>query len=201
MSRRVSSLIAMMVVLASMLVSSNNAPSSAEVDKLYDYTICLTTQHLERQFKFKGSQLEDKIDRLDADVYVKDDEENASPYKSMWYAQGKPLGLEMFNQLAVEKGHGVCLRVKHKTAQPSQAEVKAAANAILRMWVDARLNQSAVIVVKVPGDSFYSIIDDLRNQGMDVAPELELGADSKDSMTLLIESDSVGQKHQRLTYR
>lgn len=201
MSRRVSSLIGMMVVLASMLVSSNNAPSSAEVDKLYDYTICLTTQHLDRQFKFKGSQLEDKIDRLDADVYVKDDEENASPYKSLWYAQGKPLGLEMFNQLAVEKGHGVCLRVKHKTAQPSQAEVKAAANAILRMWVDARLNQSAVIVVKVPGDSFYSIIDDLRNQGMAVAPELELGAEGNDSMTLLIESDSVGQKHQRLTYR
>lgn len=200
MSRRVSSLIAIMIGFASMLVSSN-APSSAEVDKLYDYTICLTTQHLERQFKFKGSQLEDKIDRLDADVYDKDNEENASPYKSLWYAQGKPLGLEMFNQLAVEKGHGVCLRVKHKTATPSQAEMKAAANAILRMWVDARLNQSAVIVVKVPGDSFYSIIDDLRNQGMDVAPEAELGVEGNDSMTLLIESDAVGQKHQRLTYR
>lgn len=201
MSRRVSTLIGMMVVFVSLLCSTNNAPSCAKIDDLYDYTICVTTQHLERQFKFKGSQFEDKVDRLDADVYDKDNADNAAPYKSLWYADGKPMGLEMFNKLAVEKGHGVCLRIKHKTATPSQAEMSEAANAILRLWVDARLNQSAVVVVKVPGDSFYSIVDDLRTQGMEVAPENQLGADGDDAMTLLIESDSVGQKHQRLTYR
>lgn len=201
MTRRALSLITMMGIFAGLLFSTNNAPSSAQEAKLYDYTICVTTQHLDRQFKFKGSQMEDKIDRLDANVYDKDNEENSSPYKSLWYSQGKPLGLEMFNHLAVERGHGVCLRVKHKNANPSQAEMKAAANAILRLWVDARLNQSAVVVVKLPGDSFYQIIDDLRNQGMDVAQKAELGGEIAESMTLLIESDAVGQKHQRLCYR
>ncbi len=201
MSRRALSLIGMFVVFISLLFSTNNAPGCAEVNTLYDYTICITTQHLERQFKFKGSQLEDKIDRLDADVYDKDNEQNKAPYKSLWYSQGKPLGLEMFNTLAVEKGHGVCILIKHKTSAPTQAEMKAAANAILRLWVDARLNQSAVIVVKVPGDSFYSIIEDLRNQGMEVALEVQNGADVNDPMTLLLESDAAGQKHQRLSYR
>lgn len=199
MARRISSLITTILVLVSMLASSN-ATCSAKVGDLYDYTICMTTQHLERQFKFKGSQFQDKIDRIDADVYDKDNEQNATPYKSLWYSQGKPMGLEMFNRLSVEKGHGVCLRIKHKTNNPTQEEMKAAANAILRLWVDARLNQSAVIIVKVPGDSFYTIIEDLRNQGMDIAQEPN-GWDVNEPMTLLIESDAVGQKHQRLAYR
>ena len=197
MARRVLSLIGMMIVLVSMLVSSKSSTAHADEIALYDYTICITTQHLERQFKFKGSQLENKIDRLDADVYDKDNEENAAPFKSLWYSQGKPLGLEMFSPLAVEKGHAVCLRIKHKTSSPSDAEMKAAANAILRLWVDARLNQSAVITVKVPGDSFYTIIDDLRNHGMEAAPELERGLDANETMTLLIESDPVGQRQSR----
>lgn len=203
MSRRVSSLIGMMGILASLFIGSTNiAANSAGEDPFYDYTICVTTQHLERQFKFKGSQLEDKIDRLDADVYDKDNEQNAAPYKSLWYAQGKPLGLEMFNQLAVEKGHGVCLRIKHKKENASQDEMKAAANAILRLWVDARLNQSAVLTVKVPGSSFYTIIDNLRQQGMETSPESNEDAGNiNESMTLLIESEDAGQKHQRLTYR
>lgn len=201
MARRVLSLIGMLVVFFSLQFSSNNTANCAQLDDLYDYTICITTQQLERQFKFKGSQFEDKIDRLDVDVYDKDNEQNANSYKSFWYAEGKPLGLELFHPLAVERGHGVCVRVKHKTQSPTQAEMRAAANAILRLWVDARLNQSAVIVVKVPGDSFYTIVDDLRNQGMEVAPEVPNGADVNEPMTLLIESDSVGQKHQRLAYR
>ena len=201
MSRRVLSLIGMMAVLTSLFFCNINAANSANEDTFYDYTICITTQHLERQFKFKGSQFEDKIDRLDADVYDKDHEENSAPYKSLWYAQGKPLGLEMFNQLAVEKGHGVCVRIKHKTQNPSEAEIKAAANAILRMWVDARMNQSAVIVVKVPGDSFYSIIENLRNQGMTAASEAGDAEQNNEPMTLLIQSESAGQKHQRLAYK
>ncbi len=200
MDRRISSLIKMTVIFIALLVASSNLSGFAKVGDLYDYTICITTQHLERQFKFKGSQFEDKIERLDADVYDKDNEHNAAPYKSIWYSQGKPLGLEMFNRLQVEKGHGVCIRIKHKTANPSQSELKAAANAILRLWVDARLNQSAVIIVKVPGDSFYSIIEDLRNQGMDVAQEPN-NWNINEPMTLLIESDAVGQKHQRLAYK
>lgn len=200
MARRISSVITTILVLVSMLIASSNAASSAKVGDLYDYTICMTTQHLERQFKFKGSQFQDKIDRIDADIYDKDNEQNATPYKSIWYSQGKPMGLEMFNRLSVEKGHGVCLRIKHKTNNPTQEEMKAAANAILRLWVDARLNQSAVIIVKVPGDSFYTIIENLRNQGMDIAQEPN-GWDVNEPMTLLIESDAVGQKHQRLAYR
>lgn len=200
MSRQVSSLIGIMVVLVSLFISSSNMSSLADIDELYDYTICITTQHLERQFKFKGSMLENKVDRLDADVYDKDNEGNAAAYKSLWYSEGKPLGLEMFNRLAVERGRGVCLKIKHKTQNPSQAEMRAAANAILRLWVDARLNQSAVIIVKVPGDSFYSIIEDLRNQGMEPAAPVQNGTENN-PMSLLIESDSAGQKHERLCYR
>ncbi|MBX9686982.1 MAG: hypothetical protein K2X27_09785 [Candidatus Obscuribacterales bacterium] len=201
MLRRVVSLIEMTFVLVLLLLNTGNAAKSANEDTFYDYTICVTTQHLERQFKFKGSQFENKIERLDADVYDKDNEQNSVPYKSLWYWQGKPLGLEMFKHLPVERGHGVCLRIKHKTSNPSEAEKKAAANAILRLWVDARLNQSAVITVKVPGDSFYSIIENLRLQGMDVAAEAKDGEDINESMTLLIESEAIGQKHQRLAYR
>lgn len=201
MTRPILSIIGMVAVFTSLLLASNNNPGCAQVAELYDYTICITTQHLDRQFKFRGSQMEDKIDRLDADVYDKDNEQNAAPYKSLWSSQGRPLGLEMFNQFAVAKGHAVCMKIKHKNANPTDGEMKAAANAILRLWVDSRLNQSAVIVVKVPGDSFYSIIDDLRNQGMDVAAEVQNGEDINEPMTLLIESDAAGQKHQRLAYR
>lgn len=195
---RLVSVISILIALISMIFVSNNAPTRAEGNTLYDYTVCLTTQHLERQFKFKGSQLENKIDRLDVDVYDRDNEQNAAPYESLWYSQGRPLGMELFNKLQVEKGHGVCLKVKHKSSG-SDDEIKAAANAIMRLWVDTRLNQSAVIIVKVPGDSYYLFIEYLRNHGMTNAPEVENGLEVNAPMTLLVQSESSGQS-QRLAY-
>ncbi len=196
---RLLTLVGLLVALAlSMLLAS--MPTFGADNPLYDWTVSITTQHLERQFKFNGSRMENKVDRLDVDIYSRDNEKDASSYESMWYYEGKPLGLELFNQFGVEKGHGICIQIKHKTDTPTDAELKAAANAILRVWLDAHLNQSATIIVKVPSNSFFQIVGDLQNQGLDSAPEVPGGQDVNAPMSLLIQSETTGQR-QRLSYR
>src|SRR5947208_3542065 len=113
-------------IIAAVMLSicgPTSAPTYAEEAPLYDWTVSIKTQHLERQFKFEGSRLKDKVDRLDADIYYRDNEKEANPYESMWYYEGQPLGLELFNKFFIQKGQGVCIRIKHATANPTDAEL------------------------------------------------------------------------------
>lgn len=198
-SIRLAQIVGAVGVFFLMLFGLTASAGHAQEHKLYDWTVCITTQHLERQFKFKESRFENKVDRLDADIYYLDHENEANPYESLWYCDGKPLGLELFNRFSVEKGHGICIRVKHKNGDPEESEMKAAANAILRVWVDARLNQSASFVVKVPASSFYQIVDELRMQGM---TRLQNPTDItvNDPLTLLVQAESSGAS-ERMVYR
>ncbi len=189
-----------MLIALALSTAASTIPTYADQGPLYDWTVSIRTQHLERQFKYAGSKISDKVDRLDADIYDRDNEKNARPYESLWYFEGKPLGLELFNRFFVERAHGVCIRITHKTATPAESELRAAANAILRVWVDAQINQSASFIVKVPSNSFYTIISYLQNMGMERGAELPPEQLATTPMTLLVQSELPGQE-QRLTYR
>lgn len=169
--------------------------ADAEQAPLYDWTVVVQTRQLERQFKYKRSSMEDQIYRLDVDYFRGDDEtkEPSTAYETMWYHNDSPLGLERFNAFGVTQGQSVCIRIKHKTNAPTDREVQAAGNIIMRLWLEARLNQSGVTIIKVPEQSFAGIIEYLHSKGYSNTPSNDPAVLVNYPMRLHIESDVTGQ--------
>ncbi|HEY9785477.1 MAG TPA: hypothetical protein V6D17_08760 [Candidatus Obscuribacterales bacterium] len=97
------------------------------------------------------------------------------------------------------KGSGVCIQISHKNDRPESGEVKAAANMILRLWVDAQVNNLPIVLVKVPSQSFNSIISELQMVNCSQVPEGVLEDGQPAVMSLLIVTERDGQKA-RLKY-
>lgn len=192
-------ILAFAAALTSTLCGAVNLPALSEDALFYDWTVNIQTQHLDRQFQYEGSTLKDKIDRLDVDIYYRDDKSTSTAYESLWYFEGKPLGLELFNKFFVKPGQGVCVSVTHRSNTPSAEEMNAAANAIMRIWVDSQLNQNAVIMVRVPQRSFSSIVSSLQRQGMVETPNVSPDQLKNIPKRLYVESEPRGLE-QRLNY-
>ncbi len=181
--------ISTLAILASCLFS---APTQAEEKPLYDWTVQIETKRLERQFEYEGSHLR-LVERLDVDYYYQDQAKAKTIYESAWYHNGKPLGLERFNYFNVPPGQGVCIKVVHKTENPTAEEQQAAANMIVRVWMEAYLNRSGVVMVKVPQRSFSQIINYLHGQGYVTTPETAPEDQGNIPMQLLVEAEQTGQ--------
>jgi hypothetical protein len=169
-------------------------------NSLYDWTIRIQTQKLQRQFDYKTSRL-NNVDRLDVDYYVRDNDQANYAYESFWYNDGKPLGLERFNPFAIPRGQGVCIKVTHSTTQPTDAELRSAANAIMRIWLESQVNQDAIIAVKIPQQSYNAIVNYLQspNNGCVPAAQSDPDQNSAHGLELYVESYPSGQS-QTLEY-
>lgn len=187
--RRQWTLLGMLAALSFSCCATSTPSYAEEGASLYDWTMCIQTQRLERQFEYDRSNLRD-VDRLDVDFYTKDEEEKAVEYESLWYHKGRPIGLERFNPLLIPRGQNICIRVTHKTDSPTNEETQAAGNMILRVMLDAQLNQSAIQTVKVPQRSFWTIINYLHSKGCVTAPQNQQG---NVKILLHIESEPKGQ--------
>lgn len=135
-----------------------------QVDKPYDWVFQIETRRLERQFEYANSKL-NPIEKLEVVWYPTKDENKKTNYQYMYYHDGKPYGLEKLNKLDIDEGDGVAIEVKHKDNSPTEAEKKAAANAIFRLALDSYLHKNPLVAVKVPVDSFNSISDRLIDFG------------------------------------
>lgn len=160
--------------------------------KPYDWTMDIKTQQLERQFDYPGSTLKPVV-KTEMQYYPTAAEDTKTKYEYIWYANGKPLGLERLHKLEITEGDGISIRVLHKTNSPTSGEFKAAANAVLRVLVDAYLNKNAVVTVRVPADSFNGITNELRNN-----PHINTGWGGADdpvdsSLPIFVQAEPSGQ--------
>lgn len=167
----------------------------AEQAPLYDWTVVVQTRHLERQFRYKKSSMEEQIYRLDVDYFRGDDEtkEPSTAYETMWYHNDTPMGMERFNNFGVTPGQSTCIQIKHKDNNPTHEETQAAGNIIMRIWLEARLNQSGVTIIKVPDQSFAGIIEYLHSKGYSNTPSDDPATLVNYPMRLHIESEGTGQ--------
>src|SRR5262249_2474847 len=158
-----------------------------------DWTVKLKTEELDRYFEYTKSALR-PLDKVQADVYQADDEKSAKTYEKMWFHEGKTFGLERLKSFDVTKGETLRVVITHKNAKATPGETKAAANAILRIWLDAQLNKNPLVVVTVPAQSLQPIADELQTKHkLTIMPD-EPVIDGKEkaidtTMNLLLEAD------------
>jgi hypothetical protein len=183
------------ILLASTVSSIPQVHAADDVNRGYDWTVRAETQELERYFEYTNSHLR-PLDRIVIDYYPGENEKSSATYEKLWYHDGKPLGLERLQSLGVTRGENICLRITHHNAHPAPGEYKAAANAILRIWLDAHLNKNQLVVVKVPdAQSLDAIKDELTlKQNLIVVAPANAEDPQKTTMTLLIVSEADGQK-------
>lgn len=151
-------------------VSPQHASADDQVVLPYDWIIQVDTMSLKRQFEYSGSTL-NPIEKLEVSWHPVDKKDDIKKYESMWFHDGKAVGMEKLRKLDIEKGEGVAIEVKHKDNNATEAEKKAVANAIVRLTLDAYLNKNTVAAVKVPKDSFGSISNKLQEYGFHIAEE------------------------------
>lgn len=160
MNRRITTTFAAVLVLAAVIGSNAARGAGIHLDKPYDWTVEVKTNPLPHHFEYHESHVHG-IERLHVTYQhtVTDDypEPEKVKYEEIWYHKGKPLGLERKHKFEVSKGDGVSLLVTHKESSATNEECKAAANAIMRLILDANVNKNAVVNVRVQPDSFDRI--------------------------------------------
>jgi hypothetical protein len=144
------------------LVLSNSPAHSTSKDQPYDWTVDIKTQQLQRQFDYPGTKLTPVV-KTELQYYPMDAQSNKTKYEHIWYCKGKALGLERLHKFQITEGDGIAIKISHKTDDPTSGEYKAAANAILRILIDAYLNKNALVTVKIPPNSFSPISNELRS--------------------------------------
>jgi hypothetical protein len=136
--------------------------SSARADwQPYSWLVTIETEEFPSQFQYQGSILRPLV--LARVSYARADGSDSTPYETLWFCDGKPFGLDRTNQLNIDQGEGVAIKVIHKTVVPSAAEYRAAAKSILRLFLDVRINSCMVQSVVLPDNSFLAILNELQN--------------------------------------
>ena len=185
----------LMAGLAGIIALTTSQSAFADlVDLPYDWVFQVETKPLPKQFEYQGSPLK-PIEKIDIKYHPAKEADNKTTYEYLWYHDGKPLGLERTKKFDLPQGDSIAIQVKHKNGSSTTGEEKAAANAILRVTLDAYLNKNAVALVKLPADSFYDISGHLQSQGLQVAPDMAAeGTPLQSSLTLFLVSEPDGIK-------
>lgn len=132
----------------------------------YEWLVTIQTEELPYQLNYAGSQLTPVVEVQIS--YARADGSQDTKYETLWFCRGKALGLEREQLLDVGPGQSVAIRVIHKTKIPKSYDFKAAANSILRLFLDVRASCNMLQTVIVPKDSFSPITDELSNEHFSV---------------------------------
>ncbi len=188
-------------LIASTLLTCVLMPAAmADDDKFQnDWLMKIQTEDLRNQFKYAGSTLT-KVEKVTVKYSRKfeADQGKTRPYEYLWYHAGKPIGLERLGKLEMTRGESAAIQVVNKGEKGIEQD-KAAANAILRMMLDAYHNSNPIISIRVPADCFDSVIGELRKLNCVDATH---GADEEDhsKMSLSLQSEPKGMSQQLYFY-
>ncbi len=180
-------LAALFCAVAALLVSeSSRADDSPFHD---DWVVRLQAEKLERQFVYTGSTLT-KVAKVSIDYYKVDDPDNKTKYETLWFNDGKPIGLERKGDFKIPAGKSTKIQVVNKKQTSPETE-KAVADAILRVSLDAYRARTAIISIKVPQESFDGIVDAMNNLNC-VESKADADEEDKALMSFSIETDNKG---------
>jgi hypothetical protein len=110
-------------------------------------------------------------------------------YEELWYRADDPIGCVSSHQLGSRELALTQIRLSSKSAHPSQAEIGAQANALVRIYLDAYLRTGMVTSVVVPDEVFDSTIRALSKEKFAVT-EAFYGSTIDPAILLPLESQS-----------
>jgi hypothetical protein len=162
-----------------------------------DWVVHVKAEKLDRQFSYRGSNL-NKIARLSVEYYKFVEPDNKTQYETMWFNDGKPIGLERKSDFNVPTGKAAKIEFENKKGTSSETE-KAIADAILRLALDAYRKRVPVISYKVPEVSYQGVVDAMKNLK---CVESQIGADEADTalMNFSIETENKDGPSTNLYY-
>lgn len=109
--------------------------------------------------KFKGSPLQEIV-HVSVSYMKEIGKDSFHPYEELWYQSNQPIGSARKGDLDLVSNFPVGINVK-LNSQFSDAEVKAAANASVRLFLDISLKRAMVSSIAVDDDCFLRFIQDL----------------------------------------
>jgi len=210
----------LLIALTSLSTVQTPVPTfAATQDFEYDWIVDIKTTELKDYFKYKGAAFRD-ISKARVSYYAgrASEKDKATPYQDLYYGGRKPLGLERYSPLdKIEYGDNVAIRIHHESLRKSasasdsmsDAEAWAAANAALRVMLDANLRKASVLVVIVPARSFRLIQDGFGQQrflpvadgGADGAGSTQAAGAETGAVQIRMVSDSDALMSQILSYQ
>ena len=168
MNKHTSAIAIAAAIMVSTLGAASKASAQNQINHPYAWTIEIDTQEVPLQFQYSGSALTQVV-KTQLQFYS-----NSNPpptptsatltlYESLWFSNGKSLGLERQNKLQIRQGDSIAILVVHKNGSAQPDEQIAAAKAIMKAVVDANLNKNMVATIKVPMASFSTISQQIQN--------------------------------------
>jgi hypothetical protein len=154
-----------------------------------DWVLSIEAEKLDRQFMYTGSSL-DKVAKITVNFYRVDQPDKKTLYETMWFNDGKPIGLERKNPLQIPAGKTTKMQFTNKKQTTPETE-KAIADAIMRLSLDAYRLRTAIVSIKVPQESYQGVVQAMNRLN---CVESEVGADEADKalMNFSIETDTEG---------
>ncbi|HIA53466.1 MAG TPA: hypothetical protein EYN91_15485 [Candidatus Melainabacteria bacterium] len=150
--------------LASMFLgalSLSCLPNFAEgLGRTYDWIISIETEKLTGYLDQKRSTLKPVVKATV--TYKPGGGGGATKFEELFYHNWIALGMRRYKPLALGSSDQVAIVVTHKQGQSTQEETSAAANAIVRVFLDAYLKGNAVTNIIVPEASLSSIVQNLK---------------------------------------
>jgi len=151
------------IVLSALLLTSSGVQGLAKVHGPYNdekippvAIMLLSAEEVPNYLDYRGSSLTPvvrvKVSYREIDKNRNNTEEK---YEDLWYANGKPVGLVRYRPLALYRSQ-IMVRVDQQRLQ--ECEIDAIANSIIRVYLDAALNDDTIYSCVVPDDSFHDVL-------------------------------------------
>lgn len=148
------------IILTLVLFFFSPSAWSEGLARNYDWIITIETEKLSGFLDQKNSTLKPLVK---ATVTFKPGSGGATTkFEELFYRNWIALGMRRYKPLSLGNSDQVAIVVTHKQGQAAPEETSAAANAILRVFVDAYLKGNAVANVIVPESSLSSIVQNLK---------------------------------------
>lgn len=154
-----------------------------------DWIVRLQAEKLQRQFVYSGSTL-NKVAKVTIDYYKEDDPDKKTEYETLWFNDGKPIGLERKGDFKIPAGKSTKIQVSNKKETSPETQ-KAVADAVMRISLDAYRARTAIVSIQVPRDSFDGIVEAMNKLNCVTS---QTGADEEDKslMSFSIETENKG---------
>ena len=122
------------------------------------------------------------------------EEQSSNKYEVIWYRKGEPVGLRRLGEFTFKAPQQVALRVAHASSSVDENEVKAAANACLRLFLDLNAKTMSPVAIFVPRRSFNPFVQRMNQMNFYSAQEPPPDTPVYASIVLSVESEPPGLK-------
>ncbi|HIA53798.1 MAG TPA: hypothetical protein EYN91_17185 [Candidatus Melainabacteria bacterium] len=119
-------------------------------------------------------------------------EKNEKKYEVIWYRTGDPVGLRRLGSLAFQPPQKIALHVQHAASPAGDDEIKAAADACLRLFLDLHAKTMSPSAIIVPKQSFNAFVQRMNQLNFYSAEEPEPNMPVYSSIILSVESEPPG---------